>query len=279
MKDVNFPCASINFHNIDEKDIAINTFGFDDFNVVKPLFTTRVQEIYTLHLVLNGCGTLILDGKEYAVSEHDMFFISPNIPFAYYPNENNKWRYIWFSFTGNAAELYKNKMGFTNQCPIRKCPDFQNCYYNIYNLLHAHTVGLSVGYYAVLSLFYKVVDICSDTKSVSNVNTIESIMSYISYHYQDTNLTIKKISDDLGVSHSHLCRLTKAEANTTISTMLISFRINKAAYLLEQTSLSVKEISFSVGFGDYPHFIKTFKRLRGSSPTEYRNKQHKKEIL
>ena len=45
--------------------------------------------------------------------------------------------------------------------------------------------------------------------------------------------------------------------------------MEKAKELLATTGLSIAEVCDRVGFNDYFHFLKTFKRLTGTSPGKY----------
>jgi AraC family transcriptional activator of pobA len=56
-------------------------------------------------------------------------------------------------------------------------------------------------------------------------------------------------------------------AKTIIDTMLI----NEAEYLLVQTSFSVKEIAYELGFRSASHFFRFFKKHKEISPALYRN--------
>lgn len=47
-------------------------------------------------------------------------------------------------------------------------------------------------------------------------------------------------------------------------------RVEAAKTLLVKSSLTVTEIAGHVGFSDYNYFTKTFKRLAGLTPSEYR---------
>jgi AraC-like DNA-binding protein len=42
--------------------------------------------------------------------------------------------------------------------------------------------------------------------------------------------------------------------------------------MLTNTDLSVLEIAMECGFNDYSYFIKTFKKLKGVTPKQYRIK-------
>ena len=52
---------------------------------------------------------------------------------------------------------------------------------------------------------------------------------------------------------------------------IVLYRIERAARKLRNSQLSVTEIAFSCGFNDLSYFIKTFKNIKGVTPTKFRN--------
>ena len=50
-------------------------------------------------------------------------------------------------------------------------------------------------------------------------------------------------------------------------------RVARAKELLQQETLSMKEICVSVGYGDPNYFSRIFKKHTGVTPTEYREKE------
>ena len=60
--------------------------------------------------------------------------------------------------------------------------------------------------------------------------------------------------------------------NMGISSYLRLKRIEKAKEYLQNYSLSLKEISYKVGFNDYNYFSQIFKKNVGISSKEYRKK-------
>ena len=57
-----------------------------------------------------------------------------------------------------------------------------------------------------------------------------------------------------------------------ITDYILGVRINAARELLETTTRTVSDIALAVGFYDHSHFIRNFKRLRGCSPKQYRQR-------
>lgn len=263
----------IGFSDCCEQDFFIHTLGYNDFHFIAPLKVPRVQSINTLHLILNGSGTLILNGKKFRLKEQDLFFIPPDTSLCYYPDSGNEWSYIWFEFTGKNSEKYASYMGFDINNPFRQCRNFKNFYYRICSMIKKLEENLSIGYYEILSLFYDLLNSNLQSGSEPPKNYADMAMAYIDCHYHNNNLSIENLCRDLNVSHSYLCRTFKAHTGTSVIRYLVNYRIEKAEELLEKTDLSVKEIAYSVGFNDCLHFMKSFKKQTGLSAGEYRRKK------
>ena len=83
--------------------------------------------------------------------------------------------------------------------------------------------------------------------------------------------TVKACGKALNMSGRYLSDLLKAETGKALKEHIHLFIIEKAKTSLLNSTLSVSEIAYSLGF-DYPqHFSKIFKSKTGFSPTEYRN--------
>lgn len=83
--------------------------------------------------------------------------------------------------------------------------------------------------------------------------------------------TIKQCGEALNMSGSYLSDLLKLETGSSAKDHIHSFLIEKAKNTLLNSTLSVSEIAFSLGF-EYPqNFSKLFKNKVGFSPTQYRN--------
>ena len=57
----------------------------------------------------------------------------------------------------------------------------------------------------------------------------------------------------------------------TVSEYVQKTRIRNAQSLLRDTNISIQEVSYSVGIDDPLYFSKTFRKLVGLSPRDYRN--------
>lgn len=84
--------------------------------------------------------------------------------------------------------------------------------------------------------------------------------------------SIGGLATQLHLSPSHLQRLFKHETGLRMGKWLTTFRLQKAAYLLANSYLSVKEIARAVGYEHVSSFIRAFERKYVLTPTHYRDR-------
>ena len=85
-----------------------------------------------------------------------------------------------------------------------------------------------------------------------------------------SNLTVKKVAHEVGLSPDYLTRLFKKELGVNIITYINRKRIYTSLKLLKNTNLSIDEISDLVGLNNTSYFYTLFKKEIGISPNKYR---------
>lgn len=81
---------------------------------------------------------------------------------------------------------------------------------------------------------------------------------------------VSELADLMSMSRSSLLRKIKTHTQLSASQFIRQVRVTKGLELLKQTSLTVAEISYQVGFGNTSYFIKCFREQYGYSPGEVR---------
>ena len=83
---------------------------------------------------------------------------------------------------------------------------------------------------------------------------------------------------DLNMSRTNLHRKMKTLIGQSPVELIRSVRMKQAAYLLENSSLSISEVAYGVGYNSLSYFSSSFNSYWGVSPSVYiKNKQEKKE--
>ncbi|MCX7985475.1 MAG: AraC family transcriptional regulator [Bacteroidales bacterium] len=106
-----------------------------------------------------------------------------------------------------------------------------------------------------------------------NYHDIEDkVLDFINNNFHDSNLSLKQISEALGVPERRITNIIYSKCNCNFRTYINRVRMAESKRLLSETKLSVSEIAFAVGFNSPTHFNRVFKSIEKTSPTEYRNK-------
>lgn len=105
----------------------------------------------------------------------------------------------------------------------------------------------------------------------NSLKYLRNVIQYISQKYSEP-IRIGEIAKHCGLDRSYLSKLFKNATDMTPQEYLLSFRMNKAKELLKDSSISVQNVAYSVGYNDPFSFSKFFKRETGLSPSEYRKK-------
>lgn len=94
-------------------------------------------------------------------------------------------------------------------------------------------------------------------------------MDYMQKNYGDCELGLNQICEYLNISTSRFSSIFKEATGKTFIEVLTNIRMEKAKYLLRQTSLKNYEIAEKVGFSDPHYFSIAFKKITGMTPKEY----------
>ncbi len=85
-----------------------------------------------------------------------------------------------------------------------------------------------------------------------------------------TTFAIRDLALELNLSPSYLQRLFKHQTGVCMGEWLNEQRLQRAAHLLANSYMSVKEIAHTVGYGHVSSFIRAFERRFAQAPARYR---------
>jgi TolB-like protein/AraC-like DNA-binding protein/Tfp pilus assembly protein PilF len=83
---------------------------------------------------------------------------------------------------------------------------------------------------------------------------------------------VSELADTMNMSRSSLLRKIKKQTGLSASQFIRKVRLDEAKSLLEETELTVSEISYKVGFSNNSYFIKCFREEFGFPPGESRKR-------
>lgn len=107
---------------------------------------------------------------------------------------------------------------------------------------------------------------------------IQKLKDYIDTHYQE-EIRMETLAEMVNMTPNALSRFFKQRTNRSISNYINEVRIGQATLLLSDSTMTVVEISYKCGFNTISNFNRTFKSVKGVTPTEFRESYKKNTYL
>jgi AraC-like DNA-binding protein len=107
-------------------------------------------------------------------------------------------------------------------------------------------------------------------KTVESEGYVFRACQYIDRHIGIQGFNVRDVANALKIDRSYLYRLFMEELNMSVMEYITDRRMAKAAILLANSTLSIKDIAYSAGYSDQMYFSRVFKQCNGQTPTAYR---------
>jgi len=99
---------------------------------------------------------------------------------------------------------------------------------------------------------------------------VRQALDYMKAHCAE-RLSLGDVADQVYVSQWHLSKLINRHTNQSFLDILGGMRVEKARQLLAGSTLRIHEVAEQCGYSDLGHFSRSFKKLTGLTPGEYRD--------
>ncbi|GAB5530464.1 MAG: hypothetical protein Roseis3KO_22410 [Roseivirga sp.] len=105
-------------------------------------------------------------------------------------------------------------------------------------------------------------------KSFTTRNFVDQARIITLENIANEQFGVSELAEAMNTSRSNLLRKIKQRTRLSASQFIRQIRLEKGMEILGQTSLTVSEVSFKVGFGSTSYFIKCFREYYGYPPGE-----------
>jgi len=226
-----------------------------------------------------GQGVFNLSGQEFKLSPGQGILLTPYTPHFYHPDQSigTEWSTFYITFSGGAIDSILNSLDMNYSAVYEETGkvSFIEVLQGIIEKIeledHHLEYETSAELYRFLMLLKKHGKIGNKLSTLQSYETIRPIVEWLELMYPE-NIGLLEISEKAQMSSQHLNTLFHDTFGISPYSFLVQLRIREAKrILLTNTELTLQEISKLVGFNGVSHFVSTFKRREGITPSVYRS--------
>lgn len=258
-----------------ETDFNFNEFKYMVYRSILPRKTENIspRKNWALYYIIKGTLEVVFKNETITLSDNDYMFF------------DFKEKYKLRNASDNPATIYIISYDFIDEkashadfdLPKYGVLEKNNIIYTLLQRLFSTWIEKKPGYLIkcrsiYLNIIYNILNISDDSPvNFYEYSKLQSAIRYIQSNYQN-DIRLEELSDISNYSQTHIRRLFLKYFGMSPVKYITKFRINRALLLLDNNNdLSVANIAQKVGFNDVCYFSKTFKKITGYTPMEYKN--------
>jgi len=247
----------------------------NSFEMIKSAGTHLL--IYTI----SGQGHIAYGGREICLDRNEAVLIDCSRPFEYSPSvevkQDKQWVFCWLYFSSPYNKTYHDLLysNTSGKASTRSEADMMMQFVQIFESLKKPSIKNACIQSDALSRILTALITDMDLLAADTANDqeylkrIPGVIHIIERDYWQ-RMTVDDLANAVGLSKYYFTRVFKKYTGIPPYQFIINQRINQAKKLLEDTELSMHEISVMTGFYDKANFCKKFKMHVGLAPLDYR---------
>ncbi|NDV93977.1 AraC family transcriptional regulator [Dysgonomonas sp. 521] len=245
------------------------------------LFSTekgRILDEYQLLYITRGKGDFVSSSTNknsmQPIKEGNMFLLFPGEWHNYMPDKRTGWDEYWIGFKGiNIDNLVD--FGFFNKQKVIFNIGMNSKIVELYKQAIQYAIEQKSGFQQILAgivthllgLAYSI-DKNSVFENSELANQINKAKVIILENFKE--IKPKEVADNLNMSYSNFRKIFKEYTGFAPLQYIQELKVQKSKELLTNTTISIKEIAFLMGFENQEYFFTSFKKKTGITPLEYR---------
>ena len=228
-------------------------------------FPVHLHESFEFVTILSGKMTIVIDNTPYTLVKGEAVLIFPNQLHTFISEKSS---HLLCIFSSHLISAYHHS--YLDKCPVSNKFTPSKL---IIDTLKSITEGSSV--FEKKALLYS---ICSEFDKTASYKPafdengiLHKIFMFVGNHFSE-NCTLGDLEKSIGYSYSYLSRYFKNIIGMSFNEYVNQYRISKACYLLTNTTVSVLDCAYEVGYKSLRSFNRNFKIYTGMTPNQYRTK-------
>lgn len=242
-------------------------------------YREHVQEEYEFIYILSGSVEYECDGEKFTVNADDMYFIQPGQKHKETSlSEPLKFIYVKFflyNYRGVRMDSFLKDVSLQKfEKPAR---GLRTKFIKIFDEMVNQELGFKqIVENCISEILIDVMRILkmsqAEKTSTSSINNVIALIIEDIAMNVHKNYSVEEISRAYGISKSSLHHAFKKQTGLPFKDYVNRMKIKEAEHQLTVTDKTVTHIAWSLGFSNVYYFCRLFKKYKGITPTEFRNR-------
>ncbi|MDQ6419529.1 AraC family transcriptional regulator [Paenibacillus sp. LHD-117] len=251
-------------------------------SITKPSYHVgpKRMDCYSLHAVTEGKLVLRDGSREFGLSGGDLFCKYKGRSYIYHRDAGCKSLTLcWLAFDGPGAETLLLEAGFTPEDPFvrgRFGASLQTSLTELFQLIRGtqssenlrHSLDMQS---ALLRFFACLMEPKPDYSRSPSMEWVRQSVRYIELHAAE-GLSVEQLAALAGISRTYFSTAFAEQVGISPLRYIARVRMDKAAKLLGESTASIAEIAYSLGYANPFAFTRAFAAHNGMPPSEYRRR-------
>lgn len=249
-----------------------------DYNLTDQAYTFHLHKSETeLVYVESGKGIYMVNHQHFPVEKGDFLVIEQGLIHAGASSPHNPMKTLVLVVSDlHWKGEYPENIISPAACPIiqaaQHMPYISGTLTELYHLMKEPCPDDSLCRTILAPMLILLRKYCQDDRPfwmVQDNPVASDILAYIYRHYSE-EITLEHLSQRFYMSAGHISHLLQKEFQVSPINYLIDVRFSKAKALLINSSMSIPDVAYTVGYNNPAHFTKLFVKRIGYSPNDYR---------
>ena len=203
-----------------------------------------------------------------------MFLLFPGEWHTYMPDQNTGWNEYWIGFNGKIIENWVKNGFFTKESPVFNIglnEEIISLYKKAIIIAEAQEACYQQALSGIACNLISMAIYLSRNRDFSRSNIATQINNAkIAVQENINTITPEELAEITCMSYSKFRKIFKEYTGFAPAQYIQEIRINIAKEMLTNTSKSIKEIAFELGYENKDYFFTVFRKVTGMTPVNYR---------
>jgi AraC-like DNA-binding protein len=235
----------------------------------------RELQEYQLNYITRGEGLFENQTGSFPIKTGSLLVIFPGIWHRYKPNFQSGWTENYIGFNGEAVKKFMKHNIFAPDRPVIQVGEREeilDTFLKIFDLVEKEQPGFQ---HIASGLIIKLLGylVAFEKQKEFSGKKIAEVIEEVRFQMRSEvgrNFDLEKFAAENNMGYSWFRRMFKNYTGLSPRQYCIQLKIMRAKELLLSTNLTVKEISYELGFESIHYFSRMFKQKTGINPTKFR---------